>query len=199
MTPSSPDWPQLLQLLDQALDIAPTARAAWLDALAPELHRLRPALQKLLDDRHAIETGGFMAGLPALQTAAADADFVDFTPGQHIGPYALQRELGRGGMACVWLAQRADLAHGRPVALKLPYVAGIAGARSRVIAERFVRERQILSALTHPHIASVLDAAVVPSRYGNGQLAPEVSPVTGAGKVGTVKSWLPTAGAPLFQ
>jgi eukaryotic-like serine/threonine-protein kinase len=64
-------------------------------------------------------------------------------------------------MASVWLAERNDGAHGRQVALKLP-AASVPGtsptARSRVIAQRFERERAILSSLRHPHIAQVLDA-----------------------------------------
>lgn len=47
--------------------------------------------------------------------------------GRRILPYALLRELGQGGMAGVWLAERADGAHRREVALKLPWL----GARAR--------------------------------------------------------------------
>ncbi|WP_204315763.1 hypothetical protein, partial [Stenotrophomonas maltophilia] len=57
-------------------------------------------------------------------------------------------------MASVWLAERADGAHRRPVALKLPVV-GCGQAR---FAAGFAQETLILSRLSHPHIASVLDA-----------------------------------------
>ena len=68
------------------------------------------------------------------------------------GQYALERELGRGGMATVFLAQ--DLKHKRPVALKVlqPELAASLGA------ERFHREIEIAARLQHPHILTVLDS-----------------------------------------
>ena len=66
--------------------------------------------------------------------------------------YVLERELGRGGMATVFLAQ--DLKHKRPVALKvlLPELAASLGA------DRFHREIEIAARLQHPHILTVLDS-----------------------------------------
>ncbi len=147
------DWSALLRLLDEVLELPPAERNAWLAAREASLGALAPALRQLLDERRAIETGTFLQALPVLATGPAPAGLA---MGQHIGPYALLRELGQGGMASVWLAERADGAHRREVALKLPWL----GARARVIGERFAREREILSALTHPHIASVLDAGL---------------------------------------
>ena len=71
------------------------------------------------------------------------------------GHYTLERELGRGGMATVFLAQ--DLKHRRPVALKvlLPELAASLGA------ERFHREIEIAARLQHPHILTVLDSGEV--------------------------------------
>ncbi|HTK42470.1 MAG TPA: serine/threonine-protein kinase, partial [Gemmatimonadales bacterium] len=66
--------------------------------------------------------------------------------------YTLERELGRGGMATVYLAQ--DLRHDRPVALKvlMPELAASLGA------ERFQREIKLAARLQHPHILTVLDS-----------------------------------------
>ncbi len=147
------DWSTALRLLDEALDLPVEDRPAWIASLPPEHRHLLPSLRALLDDRRAIESGDFLMTLPPLAATAAPAGFA---AGDRIGPYTLLRELGQGGMASVWLAERADGAHRRKVALKLPWL----GARARVIGERFVREREILSALTHPHIASVLDAGL---------------------------------------
>ena len=146
---SPEDWRSALDLLAQGLALDASQREAWLrDSPAP----LRPLLRQLLDDRRALETDKFLDAMPTLGSLPPPA--ADWQPGQRIGPYELQRELGHGGMASVWLARRADGAHQRAVALKLPFVS----ARSRHLAERFAREQQILSALSHPHIASVLDA-----------------------------------------
>jgi len=66
--------------------------------------------------------------------------------------YALERELGRGGMATVYLAR--DLKHGRLVAIKVlrPEVAAALGP------ERFLREIEVAARLTHPHILPLHDS-----------------------------------------
>src|SRR5688572_11193910 len=66
--------------------------------------------------------------------------------------YSFERELGRGGMAVVYLAH--DRRHDRPVALKvlLPELAASLGP------ERFQREIRFAARLQHPHILTVLDS-----------------------------------------
>jgi eukaryotic-like serine/threonine-protein kinase len=70
--------------------------------------------------------------------------------------YAFERELGRGGMATVWLAR--DLRHDRPVALKVlhPELAATLGP------ERFQREIRLAARLQHPHILTVHDSGDLP-------------------------------------
>jgi serine/threonine protein kinase/tetratricopeptide (TPR) repeat protein len=77
--------------------------------------------------------------LPRLQTTLADT-------------YLLERELGRGGMATVYLAE--DRKHRRPVAVKVlhPHLAANLGA------ERFLREIEIAARLNHPHILTLIDS-----------------------------------------
>jgi serine/threonine protein kinase len=77
-------------------------------------------------------------------------------PGQLVGPYRLIKELGRGGMGVVWLAERADGQHSRQVALKMPLVENL----NWLLAARFARERNILASLEHPGIARLYDAGV---------------------------------------
>jgi eukaryotic-like serine/threonine-protein kinase len=80
----------------------------------------------------------------------------DRYPGEVVGPYRLIRLLGEGGMAEVWLAQRADGSIKREVALKLPML-----LRDRKDpASRFAHECDILAALEHPHIARLYDAGI---------------------------------------
>ena len=81
-----------------------------------------------------------MSGVPpSLQTSLADR-------------YLIERELGRGGMATVYLAR--DLKHRRPVALKVlnPALAASLGA------DRFLREIELAARLQHPHILTVFDS-----------------------------------------
>jgi TolB-like protein len=66
--------------------------------------------------------------------------------------YAIERELGRGGMATVYLAR--DLKHRRAVAVKVlrPELAGAIGP------DRFLREIEIAAGLSHPHILPLFDS-----------------------------------------
>jgi len=73
--------------------------------------------------------------------------------GQRIGSYRIIRELGRGGMGSVYLADRADESFDKQVALKLIK----RGMDSDAIIKRFVMERQILANLDHPNIARLID------------------------------------------
>ena len=72
--------------------------------------------------------------------------------------YRLERELGRGGMATVYLAH--DLRHDRPVALKVvrPELAASLGP------ERFLREIRIAARLQHPHVLTVHDSGETAGR-----------------------------------
>jgi serine/threonine protein kinase len=71
--------------------------------------------------------------------------------------YVLKRELGRGGMATVYLAH--DLKHGRTVAVKvLPEWASAAGL------ERFQREIELAARLAHPHILPLFDSGEAAGR-----------------------------------
>jgi serine/threonine-protein kinase len=144
-------WAEALRLLETAIELPSTERAAWLDALPPGSPGVRRLLERLLRERGALDTARFLERSATLPELAPPA----FEAGQLIGPYRLVRPLGQGGMAVVWLAERADAAHRRPVALKLPQ---LDRGRARAISERFLRERAILSDLAHPNITSVLDA-----------------------------------------
>ena len=72
------------------------------------------------------------------------------------GRYAIERELGRGGMATVYLAD--DLKHRRKVAIKVlrPELTAVLGP------ERFDREIQIVAGLNHPHILPLYDSGADP-------------------------------------
>ena len=73
------------------------------------------------------------------------------------GRYAIEQEIGRGGMAAVYRAR--DLRHGRSVALKIlhPEIAAAVGH------ERFLREVALAARLQHPHILTVHDSGEIPA------------------------------------
>ena len=140
----------LNRLLDRALELAPESRAQWLDALPEEHQALSAELRRLL--QYAETDGPTPVGaLPRLPSARPA-----LCAGLQIGPYALRRSLGKGGMGEVWLAERVDGTLKRPVALKLPQTALL----PQVLHERLAREREILATLDHPHIARIYDAGL---------------------------------------
>src|SRR5215813_8151427 len=152
------EWLVLSRLLDEALALPPADRQAWLEALPPTTETLRATLRNLLEHEGGAETHEFLKTLPKLggSDAATEDGVGSLRAGAVVGPYRLLRELGRGGMGAVWLAERTDGVLKRPVALKFPHL-GMHGVQ---LVERFARERDILAALTHPHIARLYDAGV---------------------------------------
>jgi eukaryotic-like serine/threonine-protein kinase len=156
---STTDWAQAFELLDEALELAPPARAEWLDKLGRERADMHRLVAELLEQRAEIDSGSFMKSLPQFSHLGSLVESEETTHAglkadDAIGPYRLIRELGVGGMGAVWLAERADGALKRAVALKLPHP----GPFQQQLAERFRRERDILASLTHPHIARLYDA-----------------------------------------
>ena len=148
-------WEAVERLLDEALALPADGRAAWLDSLAGDRAQHREALQALLRTQAQIETGNFLFELPQLPCDTPAAGSAGPRVGGAVGPYRLVRELGRGGMGLVWLAERDDTLTARRVALKLPRVAW-----GDAFAGRLAREREILATLEHEHIARLYDAGV---------------------------------------
>jgi WD40 repeat protein/tRNA A-37 threonylcarbamoyl transferase component Bud32 len=143
-------------LLNEALPLDEAGRGRWLELLALENQDLVQALRSALLPESGEASGvQRFATLPKFESdgdCAAPASGLQ--PGSRVGPYQLIRLLGTGGMAEVWLAQRADGTFKREVALKLPLWAGM----RRDLEQRFSREREILASLNHPNIAQLLDA-----------------------------------------
>ena len=179
-------WTDIEPYFDLALQLDEQSCTTWLGELADSQPDIALAVRALLGQRAALNAAGFLEGAafpgaenvaPALRDViarhAARLTGTDdegqtphgWTDGAVVGPYRLIREIGAGGMSSVWLAERSDGQLKREVALKLP----LTGPRMQV--ERFLRERDILAALTHPNIARLYDAGI--SEIGQPYLAME--------------------------
>jgi eukaryotic-like serine/threonine-protein kinase len=144
-------WQRLKEVFQEALELAPADRGAYVEAACGGDVDLRRDVEALLDADE--ESSGFLSEsadsfVPGLSEAAqSDADV-----GREIGPYRILREIGAGGMGTVYLAERTGEFR-QEVALKLlPR-----GMDTRKVVSRFRYERQILAGLRHPNIASLLD------------------------------------------
>ncbi|HXU34651.1 MAG TPA: serine/threonine-protein kinase [Thermoanaerobaculia bacterium] len=154
-------WRRITELLDAALERPEKERAAWLAAECGEDSDLAEEVSSLLA-AHG-EAGSFLEP-PARNEPFGQRPIVSVLPsaagasaegwaGRRVGNYTLVREIGRGGMSVVYLAERADQAYEHQVAVKLVYP-GLVDPR---LAERLVAERHILARLEHPNIARLLD------------------------------------------
>ncbi|HEX6054036.1 MAG TPA: protein kinase, partial [Gemmatimonadaceae bacterium] len=164
-------WRVIQRLVDAALDLPRSERDAYLaqscgsDAgIYESASRLLAACDQALapNDPLAGSAAAFAAPMLA-DLAARDAADVEARHAAMVvtlqealaGRYTVERELGRGGMAIVYLAR--DLRHDRAVAVKVLGRDVVAPAG----AERFLHEIRITARLTHPHVLGVHDSGEV--------------------------------------
>ncbi|PYP65289.1 MAG: hypothetical protein DMD26_11455, partial [Gemmatimonadetes bacterium] len=143
-------WRVLEPLLDAALELAPGERTAFLDDECRGDPTLHADVRSLVA---ACELGATILSMPAAVTyAPLLADEAEEMPRLLGNRYRIVREIGRGGMATVYLAD--DPKHGRQVAVKALHtdVARLIGR------ERFAREIEIAASLSHPHILPLHDS-----------------------------------------
>jgi serine/threonine protein kinase/tetratricopeptide (TPR) repeat protein len=150
MTPEK--WGQLKELFRVAAEHEPQQRAAFLDQACVSDPALRAEIESLLashdDAANFIETPAVDRAVKAIAESS-----VEQLAGRRIGAYRLIREIGRGGMGTVYLAERADEQYRKLVAIKVVR----RGMDSDDIIRHFRNERQILASLENPNIAGLLD------------------------------------------
>ena len=143
-------------LFDAVLDVPTAEQDAYLTQAAGDDASLLKEVRELLAAHRA--SGDFLEEAVRPDGAAllrGSWDAAARTP-TRLGPFRVEREIGRGGMGAVYLAQRDDAQFEQRVALKV--VGGLGTDASLV--RRFREERRILARLDHRHIARLLDGGV---------------------------------------
>jgi len=144
-------WQKIQDLFDRALEEPEAVRQAWLlEACADDTDLLKEVRSLL----KAEKTVGSIRDQVFDAVRAAIGSFEQEEFPRIVGSYRLLRQIGRGGMGTVYLAERADGHFEKQVAVKMVR----AGMDTEFILARFRRERQVLARFEHPNIGRLLDA-----------------------------------------
>jgi len=142
-------WDQVKEILAQALEQRPTERDDFVRRACGENAALRAEVQSLLVNYDRADS--LLENSPAADALSFQPDL----PEKNIGVYRIIREIGRGGMAVVYLGERDDQNYRKRVAIKMVRP----GIGTEQVLLRFRNERQTLAALDHPNIVKLLDGA----------------------------------------
>jgi eukaryotic-like serine/threonine-protein kinase len=150
---------QVDDLFDGALQLPEEAREAFLreacrgdEALLDEVRSLLASVTSS-ESRLGENVAEFAPPLISSLTGPGEAEEPPLPPGEMLGAWRIVREVGRGGMGEVYLAERADDAFHLQAAVKVVK----RGMDTAEVLRRFHAERRILASLDHPNIARVLD------------------------------------------
>jgi len=159
MTPER--WQQIRDVLEEAQELEPAQRSAFLDRACLSDQSLRQEIDVLLASGDEARSS-FLQSAPAPDGLIANLEGIlssgTLQAGQLFAErFQLVRRLGEGGMGQVWLAEQMSPVR-RQVALKLIK----AGMYDEAVVQRFQSERQSLAIMDHSAIAKVFDAGATP-------------------------------------
>lgn len=151
-------WQVLDRILEEVLEIPSDQRERYLERHCKDSPEMFEEIKRLLKHHDTnptfLETPLHEFVGPILEDDAIED--ANWQPEKQLGPYTLIRELGRGGMARVYLAEHRGRIKTREVAIKFVRFSGA----SEQLLTRFQHERRILASLNHPHIAKLYDEGV---------------------------------------
>jgi len=155
-------WDEVDRLLTTALDRPAPERAAWVRRATGDDTALGDLVLRLLGrldtDHGRLAAPDESVVVAAFGSPESREDTDDLPPGSAIGRYLIRGTRARGGMATVYEAERSDGVYRQRVALKVLR----RGLDTDDLIRRFLTERQILSSLSHPNIARLLDGGSTP-------------------------------------
>ena len=141
-------WDQVKELFGLALERDPAERSDFLRLACAGDDSLRVEIESLLASFDGAAT--FLEDSPAADLLSTQTREI---AGKRIGAYRIIREIGQGGMAVVYLAERNDQNYRKQVAMKMVK----AGIDTEQVLQRFRNERQTLATLDHSNIVKLLD------------------------------------------
>ncbi len=145
-------WSRVEDMFHRALELDQSRRAEFLQHACRDDEALRREVESLLVLDKPAERFIESPALELMGRLAANESGITAPP-EKIGPYRIVREIGHGGMAVVFLAERDDQNYRSRVAIKMVKP----GIGTDPVLERFRNERQTLAALDHPNIVKLLD------------------------------------------
>jgi eukaryotic-like serine/threonine-protein kinase len=145
-------WKQVEAVFEQALELPAEARQDFFHKMCNGDEELRREVDSLLQ-AHA-RAGNFIDKRSLFFSGESlEENDAAVAAGQLIGSYRIVREIGRGGMGAVYLAERADEQYEKRVAIKVIK----RGMDTDSVLRHFRNERQILASFDHPNIARLFD------------------------------------------
>jgi tetratricopeptide (TPR) repeat protein len=150
MAETTKDFLRVEAIFHEALSAPAEARAGVIESLCKGDQELAAEARSLLEAYEAQER------LAAACRVEPGTGRETQAESRQIGPYLLDRLLGRGGMGAVYLAHRVDGQFEQQVAVKLIDLP----LATEIFQKRFRQERQILAGLQHPYIARLMDGGV---------------------------------------
>lgn len=139
-------WTFIEELFHRVIDLPANLQADRVSQIQKEYPDYADAVEKLWNAHR--KSGNFLSG--------TIVDEINIQPGERVGPWEVRREIGRGGMSTVFLAERVDGRFERQVAIK--FLHGFIPGKD--MAERMKGEQRILAGLDHKNICKLLDAGV---------------------------------------
>src|SRR5262249_34773757 len=142
---------RIREIYERAVSMHGPSRDAFLDEECHGNDELRREVERLLQAREHVPTWLDQPLIGSVRQFV-ERPFPNMQ-GRRLSGYTLVREIGRGGMGSVYLAERSDGAFQKQTAIKLV----LPSARPPRVLARFQQEREILASLDHPNITRLLD------------------------------------------
>jgi eukaryotic-like serine/threonine-protein kinase len=151
-------WKEVEAVFEEALETSRAERPAFCQRTCGDDKELRQEVESLLESHD--QAGTFLDQ----EIQFVPGDLVEESAstlrlGEVVDRYRIIREIGRGGMGAVYLAERADAEYEKQVAIKLIK----RGMDTDSVLRHFRNERQILAGFDHPNVARLFDGGTTES------------------------------------